>query len=39
MLVEKYFEDVTEHNASSPRTPPMGYVEQKDLLKVNCLVK
>ena len=37
MLIEKYFEDVTEANASSPRSPPLGYFDQKEILKVGYL--
>lgn len=33
-LVEKFFGDVTLANAQNPREPPMGYHEQKELLKV-----
>ena len=36
-LIEKYFEDVTGANADDPRSPPMGYAEQKEMLKV-CVV-
>ena len=34
-LVGKWFEDVTRANAENPRSPPMGYAEQKELLKVS----
>ena len=38
-LVEKFFEDVCEANADDPRSPPMSYNDQKELLKVKSGLK
>ena len=36
---EKFFEDVCEANADDPRSPPMSYNDQKELLKVKSGLK